>query len=253
MSNKRWEPNDKIQLMKLYSTGYSYEEIGKSLERSPLAIKLRLESIVYDNLVKGKSIDILTRMLNTNNDTIKQLYYSHKSFKEGRGEEVKNVDFPSDNLIPPKKSNSVNKQNDNNKDNGGHHSGGSVGSSASSESNSIKSKKNDKNDSNNNNDDNDDNNQKHHIKTNNNNKKKSRSTSISRSISRSRSTPLSENDTNITNPINKNIAHIEQENHILEQILNNYRMHRQIRKLYVDGKLSKSNRDIYEKMINKDT
>jgi len=101
MSNKRWTPNDKITLMKYYSEGKSYDDISKLLDRTPLAIKLRLESIVYDNLAKGKSIDLLTRMLKTDQDTIKQFYYSHKSFKQGRGETVIDVEFPSTSGIVP--------------------------------------------------------------------------------------------------------------------------------------------------------
>lgn len=92
-SNKRWDTDEKIKLMKAFSEGKSFDEIGKLLNRSANAIKLRLESIVYDNLVNGKSIDVLTRMLHTSQDNIKQLYYSHKSFLQARGEEIIDVDF----------------------------------------------------------------------------------------------------------------------------------------------------------------
>ena len=93
MSNKRWGSDDKIQLMKLYSDGKSYEEIGHVLGRSPNAIKLRLESIVYENLVRGKPISMLTRMLDTDQETIKQFYYSHKSFRQSRNESVEDIVF----------------------------------------------------------------------------------------------------------------------------------------------------------------
>jgi hypothetical protein len=96
MSNKRWNSNEKIELMKLFSTGISYDEIGKKLDRSPNAIKLRIESIVYKNLEKGKTVGMLSKMLNTKSDTIKQLYYSHKSFRQARGENVKDIVFPPD-------------------------------------------------------------------------------------------------------------------------------------------------------------
>jgi ABC-type oligopeptide transport system substrate-binding subunit len=95
MSSKRWGSTEKMKLMKLYAESKSYDDIGIALNRSSNAIKLRLEAIVYDNLTKGKSISILSRMLNASNDTIKQLYYSHKSFKESRGKNVIDVDFSS--------------------------------------------------------------------------------------------------------------------------------------------------------------
>lgn len=204
MSNKRWDSKDKIELMKLYSQGKSYEEIGKSLDRSPNAVKLRLESIVYDNLVKGKPITLLTRMLNTNNDTIKQLYYSHKSFKEGRGEKVQHVEFPHDGPIPIPinpiglpMNQSIN--------------GGGGGSSSGSKINSIMRTTN--------------NDQKHRIMN-------------------------ADKNTNKPSMIGENnIEQIEQENHILEGIINNYRMRRQVRKLYIEGKLDERGIAMYEKLI----
>lgn len=191
MSNKRWGSEDKIELMKLYSKGHSYEDIGKALDRSPLAIKLRLESIVYDNLTKDKPVELLTRMLNTDPDTIKQFYYSHKSFKEGRGEQVKNVEFHSDEIV-----NNYRSINENDNEQSG---GNSIG---------------------------DDN--KHRIVA---NKKKS--------------------SHSILDTGENSIDRIVQENQILEGIVNNYRMHRQVRKLYIDGKLDKKNTVIYENLIKK--
>ena len=96
MSSKRWNSNEKLKLMKLFSEGKSYDIIGKELDRSSNAIKLRLESIIYDNIIKGKSVSILSRMLNTERDQIIQMYYSHKSFKQGRGEPVVDVDLSKD-------------------------------------------------------------------------------------------------------------------------------------------------------------
>lgn len=203
MSNKRWDNSDKLQLMKLYSEGHSYEDIGKTLARSPSAIKLRLESIVYDNLVKGKDVNLLTRMLNTNSDTIKQLYYSHKSFKEGRGEAVTNVEFPPDvpqiptrNIMPMPMSPIM----PNNFNGGGN----------------IMMRNND---------------QKHRIVPN-----------------------KDKNNNNSNNSFNGNntdidIESIKQENHVLEGIINNYRMKRQVRKLYIEGKLDEKSISMYEKLV----
>ena len=93
MNNKRWSSDDKIKLIKLYSDGNTFEEIGKVLDRSQNAIKLRLESIVYENLTKGKSILLLSKMMKKDKETLKQLYYSHKSFKQARNEVTKDIIF----------------------------------------------------------------------------------------------------------------------------------------------------------------
>lgn len=169
MSNKRWNTDDKIQLMNLFSKGKSYEEIGTFLKRSPNAIKLRLESIVYDNLVKGKTLEILTKMLNIDEDTIKQLYYSHKSFRQARGEAIEDVDF-SNNI------NNVQKQ-----------------------------------------------------------------SYIIPQLNR-------QNNKNNLATI-KNLERIEKENIVMDSILKNYQMKKQLKKLYIDGKLDKKGISMYESLI----
>lgn len=90
---KRWNQEDKLKLMKLYASGKTYDEIGKTLKRTSNAIKLRLEAIVYENLIKGKTLKLIIKMLNTTEDNVKQLYYSHKSFRQSRGESVVDIDF----------------------------------------------------------------------------------------------------------------------------------------------------------------
>jgi hypothetical protein len=91
--SKRWSADEKIQMMKLYSKGKSFADIGTTLDRSANAIKLSLEKVVYDNLTKGKTLQRLAQMLGTNQANIKQLYYSHKSFLEARGTQTINIDF----------------------------------------------------------------------------------------------------------------------------------------------------------------
>ena len=97
MAAKRWSKHEKQKLLELYSKGGNYDSIGKELDRSPNAIKLRVEGIVYDNLAKGRKVNMLSRLLKVNGDKVKQMYYSHKSFKEGRGEEVVDVNFDNSN------------------------------------------------------------------------------------------------------------------------------------------------------------
>lgn len=93
MVSKRWSKEEKKLLLDLYASGESYEMIGGKLDRSQNAIKLRIENIVYDNITKGKTVQLLSNILNVDNNKIKQMYYSHKSFKEGRGEPTIDITF----------------------------------------------------------------------------------------------------------------------------------------------------------------
>lgn len=93
-NNQRWQKQEKQQLINMYAGGKSYEDIGQALNRSPNAIKLRLESIIYDNLVKGKTPDMIAGTLKKDKDVVKQLYYSHKSFREARKQPVVDIKFP---------------------------------------------------------------------------------------------------------------------------------------------------------------
>ena len=70
--SKRWSATEKRQLLKMYSEGNGFDAIGNILDRSPNAIKLRLEEIVYSNLVKGHKLSFISRMLKTQPDIIKQ-------------------------------------------------------------------------------------------------------------------------------------------------------------------------------------
>lgn len=113
MNNKRWTPEEKRGLMNLYSKGKTYTEIGNSLSRSPNAIKLRIEYIVYKNLVGGKSPEMLAKILNVDTNIIQQHYYTHKSFRQNRGEPTQDVDFVntianSNNINTQKTINQVN-------------------------------------------------------------------------------------------------------------------------------------------------
>jgi hypothetical protein len=92
-NNQRWQTQEKQQLINMYAGGKSYEDIGQTLNRSPNAIKLRLESIIYDNLVRGKEPMMVAGMLNKDQDVVKQLYYSHKSFRESRKQPVVDIKF----------------------------------------------------------------------------------------------------------------------------------------------------------------
>jgi hypothetical protein len=199
MNNKRWDSQEKIELMKLYSEGCSFDDIGKKLNRSPNAIKLRMEGIVYDNLAKGKSPNLLVKMLNTTQDTIKQFYYSHKSFKQSKGEPTIDVNFTNTNPVPS-------------------------GQPMQTRSNQL-------------------------IRTNNQIGGFGQMASRPNVINQNASNQVFRTAVGGNVAIDRNVDRIEKENHVLESIIKNYRMKRQIRKLYATGKLDEKSIKMYEQMI----
>lgn len=84
----RWDKNEKKRLIELFSKGVSYSDIANKLDRSESAIRLRLQSIVYDGVERDLTIPDLMEILSTDQHTILQLLYAHREFKEGRGEHV---------------------------------------------------------------------------------------------------------------------------------------------------------------------
>lgn len=201
MSGKQWSSTEKMDLMRQYASGKSFEDIGKNLSRSPNAIKLRLESIVYENLIKGKPATLIIKMLNTNIEMIKQFYYAHKSFLQGRGKDVVDVDF--DNIdVRNKKTDvesTVNKM---------------LGTEES------------------------------------NNPLKHRVIPKSQKRDTNNIQKAGGNDQeHKTSHAEKELRRILEENKILEEIIKNYTLKRQIKKLYIDEKLDNRSMTIYEKIF----
>ena len=88
MSN-RWTKEEKKKLIKLFSSGKSFDYIGDKLDRSANAIKLRIENIVYDNILKGIDKSVISKEMNIDNEKIIQMFYSYKSFLEKKGIDTK--------------------------------------------------------------------------------------------------------------------------------------------------------------------
>lgn len=91
MSAKRWTTDDEQKMIDMYKNGKTYTEIANKLNRTSSAIKLRIESIVYNNIAKGKDIHELAKKLNKPSNDIIQMYIVHKNFKMSKGEEVTDV------------------------------------------------------------------------------------------------------------------------------------------------------------------
>lgn len=209
-NNKRWDTDEKIKLMKAFSEGKSYDEIGKILNRSANAIKLRLESIVYDNLINGKPMSVLTRMLHTDADTIKQLYYSHKSFLQARGEQVVDVDFSKNTetvenqkvLSMPQPQPQPQPQQTQ-----------TISSPLSQNITSFASRDN---------------------------------LMQGRPISGGNGNPVSDSN---GSKLGRKLEKLEKENYAMEQIIKNYKMKRQLRKLYVSDKLDEKSALICDRIL----
>lgn len=89
--NKRWNKEEEKKLIELFINQPNYELIADRLSRSSSATKLRMESIVYDNLIGGKNINEIALKLNRTPDQIAEMYYMHKNFKKGKGEIVQDI------------------------------------------------------------------------------------------------------------------------------------------------------------------
>lgn len=235
MSNKRWNPTEKIELMKLFSMGKSYEDIGKSLNRSPNAIKLRLEAIVYTNLEKGKSIGMLSKMLNTDIDKIKQLYYSHKSFKQGRGEPVKDIEFPPNN--DGKNKENISGGNSTHTNSMSTHAPNFTQKTMPMRQMPMRQ-------------------MQRHIPNTGFINRSERVTSNPRFGARLPQNPIPQPQNILQNGgVTNNISHkeklkkLENENHVLEEIIKNHKMKKHLKKLYIDGKLDRKSAKYYKKLL----
>lgn len=83
MSNKsRWTRDEELNLIKDISAGVSLEKLAEKHNRSISAIELRLKKIIYENMLAGKSLDMISKLLNISEDKTRQYFYSYKEFKE---------------------------------------------------------------------------------------------------------------------------------------------------------------------------
>jgi DNA-binding CsgD family transcriptional regulator len=82
--NKRWTKDEEINLVKQVARGKSFSDIGKEHDRSESAIKLKVQKIIFNNIIGGKSANNISNKLNLPIDTVKQYFYAYKDFHEQR-------------------------------------------------------------------------------------------------------------------------------------------------------------------------
>lgn len=109
MSSKRWDREEKTLLIRLFSEGKTFKEIGEKLDRSESAIRLRLQTIVYEGIAKGMRAADVADMLGADSDIVTQMFYTHRDFKESRGEEVISLQAASKLLFGSSKRGSAKK------------------------------------------------------------------------------------------------------------------------------------------------
>jgi len=197
--SKRWDKDEKSTLIKLYSSGKTFEEIGQKLDRSESAVRLRLQFIVYDGIVKGMTVSDIAGIFKNDADTVKQMFYAYRSFKEGRGESVVPIDAVSKTLDDKSKA-------------------GRAGKTAKTNAQKNMSELIDKNISD----------------------RASRASQISKA-SRSQDAKSKTSDANANKLI--------EQNEIMEAIINNRELKKQIKMLYKQNKLTEDEKRILESVL----
>jgi transposase-like protein len=104
MSSKRWDKDEKARLIHLFSEGKQISDIAEKLNRSESAIRLRLQTIVYEGIAKGMRAADLADTLKTNVNIVVQMFYTHRDFKESRQEDVISLEAASKLLFGTRKT-----------------------------------------------------------------------------------------------------------------------------------------------------
>ena len=78
--NTKWNHDSEKLLLSLFSKNHSLSSIATSLHRSPNAVKLRIQKIIYDLFNNGTSLDVIAHSLNHPLQTISNFYHSYYKF-----------------------------------------------------------------------------------------------------------------------------------------------------------------------------
>jgi hypothetical protein len=85
MRKPQWTSQEEIKFLEGISKKKSLAELSKEHGRTESGLELRLKKIVYENMSKGKTVDVLSKLLNMDKDRINQYYYEYKGFLEKKG------------------------------------------------------------------------------------------------------------------------------------------------------------------------
>lgn len=84
----KWTKEEELDLIKDIANGLQIEHIAIKRNRSNSAIELRLKKIIYENIIAGRSAEIMSKKINMPIDKIKQYFYSYKDFKEKHSDKI---------------------------------------------------------------------------------------------------------------------------------------------------------------------
>jgi len=89
--SSRWTREEELKFIKYIAKGKDIKYLAKKHNRSESALELRLKKIIYDNLVKGITVNKLSKKLHIDKSKITQYYYSYRDFLEGKGKDVQEI------------------------------------------------------------------------------------------------------------------------------------------------------------------
>ncbi len=87
----RWTEEEEHNLVKYISHGKKISDLANTFNRSENALSWRLKKIIYENMIHGKTVKNLSKLLNLPDDTINQYYYSYKDYISKKNKDVSNI------------------------------------------------------------------------------------------------------------------------------------------------------------------
>lgn len=80
--NIKWTRDEELKFIKEISNGQKIEQLTEKYNRSASSLTLRLNKIIYENILAGKSISTIAKGLNLSHDTVRQHFVAYKDFRE---------------------------------------------------------------------------------------------------------------------------------------------------------------------------
>lgn len=87
----KWTKEEELDLIKDIANGLQIENIAIKRNRSNSAIELRLKKIIFENIVAGRTSEIMSKKLHLPIERINQYFYAYKDFKEKHSGNTENI------------------------------------------------------------------------------------------------------------------------------------------------------------------
>jgi hydroxymethylpyrimidine pyrophosphatase-like HAD family hydrolase len=92
MENKRWTQKNEMQLVHDLKDGETIENLASKYNREVGAVELRLKQIIYENVMKGKTIEKIATALNLSPEKVRSYFNSYKEFYERNQSLIENIE-----------------------------------------------------------------------------------------------------------------------------------------------------------------